>query len=186
MCYNVVGDDTHHKKPISARRGMTPINENMIRVIDENANQLSPTYKRRAKGLVKAGRAYWTSVKQDELCLYSRPENISEEKMNEDNKATELTIEDYNELHKNRITPADILDRMDRIRSDSGHIFAAIELLKDFEINDSVNGGIGDAERAKAIAAIANQREATLQIEMRMLERMYDDLMKDKLGSSDQ
>ncbi len=97
--------------------------------------------------------------------------------MNEDIKSTELTVEDFNKLHENRINSSAILERMDMIRSESAHLYAAIDLLKDFQINDSVNGGIGDAERAKAINAMVTSRETTLQMELKMLEKMYDDMV---------
>lgn len=162
---------------------MTPIKENMIRVIDENNNVLLPTYIRRAKGLVKAGRAYWTGPDENEICLIDPPD-ISEDKMEEKN-LTELTIKDYEELHRNAVTPELILERMEQIRLDCQHIYAALDMLKNFQINDSVNGGYGDAERAKAISAIVQSRELTLQNEISLLNKMYDDLIREKHSTED-
>ncbi len=62
------GEDTHHNKRKTGslkttyrnRKGMTPITENRsgtVRVFDENGQELTPTYPRRAKGLLKNGRA---------------------------------------------------------------------------------------------------------------------------------
>ena len=157
----------------------------MIRVTDTEGNELSPTYKRRARGLVKAGRAIWTGPEESEICLSDPPENIPEDnKMDNaqtaENRVTELTVEDYKELHENRLTPELILERMEQVRLDCQHIYEALEMMRDFKINESPNGGIGDAERAKAITAIVRCRETTLQKELDLLGKMYDDLMRDR------
>lgn len=40
-----------------------------IRVFDGCGNELQPTYRKRAKGLVKHGRAQWCGVEQDSIVL---------------------------------------------------------------------------------------------------------------------
>ena len=53
----VKGDGTHHKKLLySTTRGMIPIEKNIV-VVDEQGNEYEATYPKRAKGLVKNGRA---------------------------------------------------------------------------------------------------------------------------------
>lgn len=47
---------------------MIPIIKN-ISVVDQNGKLLEPTYPRRAKGMVKNGRAYW--VQKSAICLNS-------------------------------------------------------------------------------------------------------------------
>lgn len=153
----------------------------MIRVVDEIGNTLSPTYLRRAKGLVKAGRAYWTSPDMSEICLYDPPDiEIKPEDIMNDTvtRTNELTEDDYNSLHSGAVTIETILDRMDAIRADCQHIYSALELLKNFTVNESPNGGFGDAERAKAILAIVQCRETTLQRELALYEKIYDDLVR--------
>jgi len=53
------GDDTHNKKQRSkyyVARGEIPITKNVI-VTDKNGNVIGATYPKRAKGLLKKGRA---------------------------------------------------------------------------------------------------------------------------------
>lgn len=168
---------------------MTPIAQNMIRVVDEIGNTLSPTYIRRAKGLVKAGRAYWTSPDMSEICLYDPPDDINikpEDIMNDtETRTNELTEDDYNSLHSGEVTLETILDRMDAIRADCQHIYTALELLKNFNVNESPNGGLGDAERAKTILAIVQCRETTLQRELALYEKIYNDLVRVRYVSSE-
>ena len=57
----VIGGDTHrkernHKREYLSQRGRTPIEKNIL-VTDANGNQIGSTYPKRAKGLVKSGRA---------------------------------------------------------------------------------------------------------------------------------
>lgn len=55
---------------------------------------LAPTYIRRARGLVKAGRAEWTSPEMDEICLFRPPAAFNmEDKMNNNTDTTNVTVE---------------------------------------------------------------------------------------------
>ena len=64
---------------------MVPITKN-IRVIDEQGNEYEATYPKRAKGLIKSGRARF--INDDVICLACPPDNINLEDiiMNNDNK----------------------------------------------------------------------------------------------------
>ena len=63
---------------------MTPIEKN-IRVVDEQGIEYEATYPKRAKGLVKHGRARFTD--ENTICL-ARPPEITEDKMKKDNITT--------------------------------------------------------------------------------------------------
>ena len=72
------GDGTHSQKTaprtiIYHRKGRTPITKNvkMIRVFDESGNEVNPTYPKRARGLVKQGRARWADDADDVIVLTS-------------------------------------------------------------------------------------------------------------------
>jgi len=90
--------DTHWKKRAFAshrtfRRGRTPITKN-IKVVDERGNIYEATYPRRAKGLVKHGRARF--IDENTLCLARPPkksedimENINERNMGNAGKRRE-------------------------------------------------------------------------------------------------
>jgi hypothetical protein len=62
---------------------MTPIEKN-IAVTDESGKQYEPTYWKRAKGLVKHGRARW--VDEEKICLTCPPEQIEAEDITMDEK----------------------------------------------------------------------------------------------------
>ncbi len=73
-----------------------------------------------------------------------------------------------------------ILSRIDMIIKDSSHISDAIKTVSDMKINDSPNGGLGDAARAEAIGNAVLARETTNQKLIGLLERMYDESMPKK------
>ena len=55
---------------------MTPIEKN-VRIFDEQGNEYEATYPKRAKGLVKNGRARF--VDENKICLACPPDKILEE-----------------------------------------------------------------------------------------------------------
>lgn len=69
-----IGDGTHHKKRHSRKahqdKGATPIEKNVI-VVDEQGNEYEATYPKRAKGLVKNGRARF--IGENKICLACPP-----------------------------------------------------------------------------------------------------------------
>ena len=95
MCYNesVKGDDTHKKKrrftDANQYKGETPIEKNVI-VVDAQGNEYEATYPKRAKGLVKNGRARF--VGENKICLACPPDKILEEEKMEENKLTAKEI----------------------------------------------------------------------------------------------
>ena len=64
---------------------MTPIEKNII-VVDEQGNEYEATYPKRAKGLVKNGRARF--VDENKICLACPPDKILEEEKMTENIAT--------------------------------------------------------------------------------------------------
>ena len=91
---------------------MAPIEKNMVRVTNVDKNVLAPTYMRRARGLVKAGRAEWTSPEMDEICLFRPPAAFNmEDKMHNNpdttdvsekvtGENTELTREEFDQIFR--------------------------------------------------------------------------------------
>ncbi len=55
---------------------MTPIEKNII-VVDEQGNEYEATYPKRAKGLVKNGRARF--IGENKICLACPPQNFETE-----------------------------------------------------------------------------------------------------------
>ena len=74
--------------PINTK-GATPIEKNVI-VVDEQGNEYEATYPKRAKGLVKNGRARF--VGENKICLACPPDKILEEEKMEENKLTAKEI----------------------------------------------------------------------------------------------
>lgn len=73
-----------------------------------------------------------------------------------------------------------IMAKIDEIMADTAHLDKAAELLGNFEINTSVNGGFGDQSRAEAIKATILARETTNQEILKILNRMLDSLLPER------
>lgn len=81
---------------------MTPIEKN-VRVVDEQGNEYEATYPKRAKGLVKHGRARFTD--ENTICLARPPEN-TEDKMNNE-YINEVEIEKIEEAAESAAAAAE-------------------------------------------------------------------------------
>lgn len=144
---------------------MTPIGKNIF-VIDEQGNQYEATYPKRAKGLVKSGRARF--VNDNTICLACPPNNILEDKKMNEN------IVKSNEDQALELTMQYVLSRIDLIMNDKSHIHEAIDAIRNMEINEGPGGD--EFEKAKAISSAAQSRETTNQQLLKLFEKMYDDL----------
>ena len=158
-------------------RGATPIEKNVI-VVDEQGNEYEATYPKRAKGLVKNGRARFVS--ENKICLACPPnENLEDNKMSEDTnvknvEATECT----------KFTIEYILEQLEKVREDSAYIFEALSKLECVTTGGS--GDIGAAEKAKGIADVVRCRETTNQQLLRFYEKLYDDIKAEAARTNDQ
>lgn len=158
---------------------MTPIEKNgqassehiaPILVEDERGNALSPTYPRRAKGLVKSGRAVWTDETRTAICLLSEKtasvrRNITEEIMmnNENRIETAETLE-------SRCSIDYILQKMEEMSVLPEYIKHSIQSISTLE--DGITGA-----QSMAISEVVKSRETTNQQLLKMYETMYNDLM---------
>ena len=145
---------------------MIPIEKN-IAVVDEQGNVYEATYLKRAKGLVKNGRARF--VNENTICL-ACPPNISLE---------DITMSDNKEVisntpEKSALTINYLLGKIEEISSDQSLAMAAIT-----ELGNMKSGGPGDlgmGEQARAVGEIVKARETTNQRLIALYEKMYDDL----------
>lgn len=162
---------------------MIPIRKN-INVIDENGNRYESTYPKRANGLVKNGRARF--VDENTICLACPPNIILEDKNMKDKNnqhiinekdATNSINQTTQILEDDTISMAYITSRLDMIINNDEHIKDSIQGIINLKINDSLNGGQGDAERAIAIKGAVTAREATNQKIIEFLNKMYDNKM---------
>jgi hypothetical protein len=154
-------------------KGMIPIIKN-ISVTDTLGQEYEPTYLRRAKGLVKNGRARW--VDENKICLACPPNietedtlmenitniNLSDKMVEENNQPIQLSME-Y------------ILNKINQIVEQNQYIYDALESIKTMPVNETQYGGSPDC-KGEAIADVVKSRETTNQQIICFLEKMYDDI----------
>lgn len=135
---------------------MTPIEKNII-VVDEQGNELHRTYAKRAKGLVKKGRAHF--VHEDTICLTdSSGLHEEEEPMN-----TNLTVRDIfdriTQLHDQLASNEMSMDQLRR----------SLDAALCYEVDEI-------AEIVENVTNVFIHREQTLRGLLDMYIVMYNDL----------
>ena len=164
ITFNVKGEGTHHKKQFySTTKGMIPIEKNIV-VVDEQGNVYEATYPKRAKGLVKNGRARF--IDTNKICLVCPPNNMEDNNMSNTSKNTTK--------QKEKLTVNYVLNQIEQIVKYNEYIHNALEQLASMPKSDP--GDIAGQEKAKAIGDIVRCRETTNQQVLRLYEKMYDDL----------
>ena len=170
---------------------MTPIEKNVI-VVDELGNEYEATYPKRAKGLVKSGRARF--IDDNTICLACPPHielednSMSENKNVSKNVPEEVTKVTTTEQSAVKIVPTPIsvsyvLEKIEQIAEDRDYIHKALEQLALMPKSDP--GDIAGQEKAKAIGDIVRCRETTNQRLIALYEKLYDDLMEKDHSSKD-
>ena len=132
-----------------------------IAVVDEQGNTYEATYPKRARGLVKKGRARFISASM--ICL-ARPPKLEEKRMS------------------NTITLDMILEQVNKVVNNNAFFEEALQSLMNMtSSNVPMSPGappdVAGEARAKAVADICRARETTNQQLIRFYEKMYDDLM---------
>ena len=157
---------------------MIPIEKNVI-VVDENGNEYEATYPKRAKGLVKNGRARF--IDENTICLACPPNNTEDKIMSENKKADSTINKTSNEiadvkaeLPSEKLTIDYILGKLEEISV--GQAFATDAILELGKMKSGGPGDVGTQEQAKAVGEIIKAREATNQKLIALYEKMYDDL----------
>ena len=148
---------------------MTPIEKNII-VVDEKGNEYEATYPKRAKGLVKAGRARF--IDENKICLACPPDIYLE-----DNNMTEST----NNVKTESIYNIEfILNQIAKLQDQTEYLNTTLEKLSELGNGDSggpgAPGNILGMEKAKAIGDVVRCRETTNQQLLAFYEKIYDDL----------
>ncbi len=139
-----------------------------IEVVDEAGNLYEPTWPKRAKGLVKHGRARF--VDENRICLTCPPDIMTEE--------THMS----NTSVFGEINVADIIHHINNLIDQTGYITSAFESLVQMGDGDSGDcgapGNIMGKAKAEAVAEVVRARETTNQQILRLYEKMYDDLLR--------
>lgn len=132
-------------------------------VVDEQGNEYEATYPKRAKGLVKKGRARFIS--ENMICLACPPDKLGDNDMqNIDNN-----------LESTKPSLQYILEQIDKIVSQTDYLLQTIE-----KIGQTTGGGCTDEEvyrlKVEALGNIVTCRETTNQQILKFYEKVYDDL----------
>ena len=148
---------------------MTPIEKN-IRVVDEQGREYEATWPKRARGLVKNGRARFLS--DDTICLACPPDiDLDDTKMND-----------------NKVELSWLLQQIAAIQSDTEYLKDGMSQLFQMGVGDSGEsyspGNILGQAKAQALEGMIQGRETTNQKLLRLYEKMYDDLMGRRTGEA--
>lgn len=155
---------------------MTPIAKNVI-VVDSQGNILEATYPKRAKGLVKNGRARF--IDENKICLACPPNNLEDKTMNNNETMIDMTTGEVIETtnREPKLSVEYILTQLEKISSQSAYINDAVTKISEMQVSGA--GDIGTQEKANAIANIVKSRETTNQRMISLYEKMYDSLTRD-------
>lgn len=164
---------------------MTPIEKNII-VVDENGNQYEATYPKRAKGLVKTGRARF--INENTICLACPPKNESEDKIMSENKkvvnlnanGTEASFDTTEQTSEIKLTAEYLLQKIEELSVNQAVLTNAVTELG--KLKSIGPGDVGMQEQARALGAIIKSREATNQKLIALYEKMYDDIITKDLS----
>ena len=153
---------------------MIPIEKNIV-VVDEQGNEYEATYPKRAKGLVKNGRARF--IDENTICLACPPNIELEDRIMSENKnvIVEATANPPIE-EPQKLTINYVLEQIEKIQNQTDHIGMALAALGNMVPTNSSAPDVAGAEQAEAIAEVVESREATNQKLIALYEKMYDDL----------
>ena len=140
---------------------MTPIEKNII-VVDEQGNEYEATYPKRAKGLVKNGRARF--VDENKICLACPPDKILEE--NNTNELTAKEIFAQITLLQKQLTDENAMPLY--------HLSNAVEAIAGTE--EDVDATAGKEQQITEVCSVFKARETTLLKLLEMYEKMYADI----------
>ena len=167
-----IGDDTHYKKQHSQKqintRGATPIEKNVI-VVDEQGNEYEATYPKRAKGLVKNGRARF--VGENKICLACPPDKILEENNMSNNINKNLIFNQIVELQKCLESVDKMLFSIQCVTDSQSYVDqedgepVTLDYLPDVAM-----------EKIKAIREIVLEREKTINKMLDFYLKLYQDI----------
>jgi len=151
-------------------RGRTPITKN-IRVIDAAGNEYEATYPKRAKGLVKNGRARF--IDENTLCLACPRNEYLEDKLmnNVNSNEVQSTVENIKmpEGASAEMSTQWVMAKMDAIVHENAYLTDAVKTLSEMTVS-------GHDSKAMALATVVESREETNRQTIKLLEKMYDSL----------
>ena len=155
-------------------KGATPIEKNVI-VVDEQGNEYEATYPKRAKGLVKSGRARF--VDENKICLACPPNEYLEDKTMTENQNIN------NQQNANKLTTKDIFEQIVILQKQlTENNYTSLHRLGDAltvvgDGEGSSDDGIEErSSQIDAICTVFSQREETLNSLLAFYKTMYTDV----------
>ena len=138
-----------------------------VAVVDELGHEYESTYPKRAKGLVKSGRARF--VDANRICLLRPPQiDLEDESMEQNSTA---------------LTAREIFDQIVKLQGDLKNIRETTELIQTIRDTNQSNGNDSvelDTQvvvaKIDALVDVFESREGTYQQMLSVYEKMYDDL----------
>ncbi len=144
-------------------------------VVDEQGNEYGATYPKRAKGLVKNGRARF--IDENKICLACPPDIFLEDNQMENN------------INNNTLTAKEIFDQIVKLQNQlTENSQTSLHRLGDvitdvrgenYENNDDI------ASQIEPVCAIFAQREETMRLMLEFYRRMYGDIQNEKASKVD-
>lgn len=142
--------------------------------MDEKGNVYEATYPKRAKGLVKNGRARF--IDENTICLACPPsEIVSEDKIMTNQEINTNILENAANEVSSRYNLDYALRSIEKIRDDTAYLKDTIEALKAMEKSGGPGDVAGEA-KGRALQKVVESRETTNQALIKFYEKMYDDL----------
>ena len=145
-----------------------------VQVTDEAGNRYEATYPKRARGLVKHGRARFTDESQTAIILTCPPNQtmiLEDYTMNEQIN----NIENTEVIEIEKYTYEYALKQIELITNQTDHIHLAISELGGLENEGTPCGGSAKSV-AEGIADVVRCRETTAQKLIDFYAKMYEDL----------
>ena len=158
----------------SSSRGWLPITKN-INVTDEHGNKYEATYPKRAKGLVKNGRARF--VDENTICLACPPKINSEEIKMSENKTNEITETAESADIKTNYTIDYCLKQIEEIRKQSETLNETISNTCNAIVADKDENELAQLnEIVDSVRGMICYRDTTNQKLIAFYQKIYDDL----------
>ena len=159
---------------------MIPIEKNIL-VVDEQGNEYEATWPKRARGLVKNGRARFLS--ENKICLACPPitdleDNEMTDIENNNRKVTENDVPKSESVEV--IDLAYIFKQIKEIQTQTEYLNGVINTLSQMSDGDSGEGGspgnIQGQAKAQALGDVVRCRETTNQQLLNFYITVYNDM----------
>ena len=160
-----------------------------IEVVDSSGKIIGRTYEKRAKGLVKKGRARFTDENRITLLPSEDAHDyIDTEGYKMDERINTENIENISE-ENGQYTIESVMQCMKKILDDTQYIKDAIFNVTEIPSGDAGDcgspGDIAGKAKAEAISTIVRERENTNQKLIDFYNKVYDDLKAQQFSASD-